>query len=75
MVGTIVEVVLLFLRWYFKKQDNDAEAMKQFYKFVHSVNSNYIESSKAEKIWKDQAEELNKILDAPKILVAPKKQS
>jgi len=63
MWKSIIDVVLLFLQWWFKKQMNDAESMELFYKFVHTVNNNYLNSNVADQLWKKQAEELKKILD------------
>ena len=71
MWQTIIEVLLLIAKWWFGKQVNNAEAMKLFYKFVHSVNANYMNSGVADEKWKKQANELNKILDNPQILPGP----
>lgn len=61
-VKMIAEIAIMFLKWYFEKVVNDADAMKQFYKFVHSVNANYMNSGVAEEKWQKQADDLNKIL-------------
>jgi hypothetical protein len=63
MWQAIIEVILLFLKWWFEKQTNNAEAMKLFYKFVHEINCNYMNSGMAEEKWKKQGDELAKLLD------------
>lgn len=62
----IIELVLLVLKWLLLKTENEAEAMRLFYKFVHSINANYLNSASADESLKKQAEELNKILNEVK---------
>ena len=59
----IIELILLIARWWFQKQSNNADALRLFYRFVHSVNSNYLNSAAAADEWKRQAIELQKVLD------------
>lgn len=63
MVGTIVTVVFQLIEWWLKRQSDNAQALSDFYKFVHTVNVNYMDGVAAGKAWRDQAKALADELD------------
>lgn len=63
MLGTIITIVLQLVEMWLKHQSNNDQALSDFYKFVHTVNVNYLDSVAAGKAWRDQAKTLADELD------------
>lgn len=58
MFGDIIQLLLLGIGWWLGKQKNNSEALKQFYKFVHTMHINHMSSVKAGYKWRSQRQKI-----------------
>lgn len=61
MVAGIINLVLVGLEWWLKRQLNNAEALKQFYAFVHSMDGKTLPTVKLGQSYREQVKRLQEL--------------